>query len=84
MNRIEEIKTEISKLQTELVAIQAACPHPPLVVRYKYCSNTGNFDRSDDCFWTELRCGLCGLYWNLEGSINPGKGAKEVRDPEKV
>lgn len=84
MNRIEELDEQIKGLQAEKTAIQAACPHPPMCVRYKHCGDSGNWDRSQDSYWTDLRCALCGKRWTVEGSINPGPGAKKVERGDHV
>lgn len=84
MNRIEEIDAEIAQLSQEKSSIQEECTHPPLCLRYKYCSNTGNYDPHNDCYWTELRYTLCGKRWNEEGSVRVGKMAKQVKEPESV
>jgi hypothetical protein len=78
MNRIEEIDKQIKELSAEKTAIQDACAHPPLCIRYQYDASTGNWDRNSDCYWTNLRCTLCGKRWQVEGSIDPGVGAKKI------
>jgi hypothetical protein len=37
------------------------CPHPD--ASKKYCGSTGNWDRSDDCYWIEWKCPDCGKKW---------------------
>lgn len=84
MNRIEEINLEIDALHKERDEIQEACTHPPIVVRYQYCSNTGNYDPSNDGYWTNYLCTLCEKQWSVEGSVRPGKGAKRVEHGDKL
>lgn len=31
-------------------------------------SNTGNYDPSADCYWTDFHCRTCGRSWHEEGS----------------
>lgn len=78
MNRIEEIEIQIGKLLAEKSQIQLACTHPPICVRYRHDSNTGNYDRFDDSYWTSLRCTLCGKRWTLDGGFDPGVGACKI------
>lgn len=78
MNRIEEIDAQIKLLADEKTAIQTACVHPPLCMRYRYGSNTGSFDSHSDSYWTDLRCTLCAKIWTVEGSVSPGIGARRI------
>lgn len=84
MNRIEEIDAQIEALRSEKEEIQNACSHPPLCTRYKYESNTGNWDRSDDSYWTKVHCTLCGKRWIVESSPVFGKGAVKVERGEEL
>lgn len=63
MNRVEEIKMQIAKLQGELLTIQGECCHPKLARKSENKSNTGNYDPSADCYWTEHHCTLCDKRW---------------------
>jgi len=35
----------------------------------KHFSNTGNYDPSNDCYWTEFYCPYCGRKWTVDGSV---------------
>lgn len=56
-----KIERKISDLQTELKQLQEECGHPNL--EKKYGSDTGNYDRSQDCYWTDYNCPDCGKRW---------------------
>lgn len=45
---------------------QVNCPHKN--VQKKYGANTGNYDPSADCYWTNFRCFDCEKRWREEGS----------------
>lgn len=60
------ITTQIVKLQKELTALQESCAHPRVTKEHK--GNTGNYDPSADCYWTEFSCPDCGKWWTEEGS----------------
>lgn len=65
MSRIDEIHREIAALDKELADIQSSCSHPDPCVEYKYGSNTGNWDKGDDCYWIDFKCSLCDLNWTV-------------------
>jgi hypothetical protein len=82
VNRIEEIKLQISELTQELAGIQSQCNHPPLARTYKYGSNTGNYDPHADCYWVDYECGLCQRRWTVDSQdaeYRPPEGAREVK-----
>jgi hypothetical protein len=47
--------------QDQLNALQKECKHPNAVKENK--SNTGNWDRGDDCYWKDCKCPDCGRVW---------------------
>ena len=67
--RVIRIQDKISKLVAELKGIQDACTHPHATLRYQYDSNTGNWCKADDSYWTNLYCGLCDKRWTEDGSL---------------
>lgn len=81
MNRIEEIKLQISQLHQELLAIQEECSHPALARAFKYGANTGNYDPHEDCYWIDHQCNLCGKHWRTdqERENRAPPGAKELK-----
>lgn len=60
------ITHQIEKLKKELTALQESCTHPRVSKENK--GNTGNYDPSADCYWTEFTCPDCGKWWTEEGS----------------
>lgn len=63
---IGTIKLSILKLEAKLHGIQEACRHKR--VEKKHCGDTGNYDPSNDRYWTEFKCLDCDKYWEEEGS----------------
>ncbi len=45
-------------------ALHDVCPH--LDASKKHCGSTGNWDRSDDCYWIEYKCPDCGKFWSVD------------------
>lgn len=60
-NRINEIHSEILKLNTELKEIQNICPHTNANSYNK--ADVGNWCTADDRYWTEYICTDCGKQW---------------------
>ncbi len=44
--------------------LQSICTHPNAIG--KNFSDTGNWDRSQDSYWTEWHCTDCGKKWSTE------------------
>jgi len=65
----KEIKDEISRLQDLLLVIQTQCSHPEPCVTKQHDADTGNFCVSDDRYWTNFHCSLCGKSWKEDGSL---------------
>ena len=68
------IKSEVTRLagviqraQSKINKLRDTCPHPGATKEHK--SNTGNYDPSCDCYWTEFRCPECGKFWRVDGSV---------------
>jgi|694.fasta_scaffold01889_63 hypothetical protein len=67
----EEVKKEhtciqknIKKWDKALEELQHTCTHPNQTISHK--ANTGNYDPTQDCYWTVHKCPDCGLYWTQE------------------
>ena len=58
------IEKKLAKLTTDLVELQAACPHTNAVHVNK--ANTGNYDPSADAYWTDHACPDCGKRWTTD------------------
>lgn len=65
-SEVERLQRVIQKAQTQIEKLRQGCPHTGATREHK--SNTGNYDPSADCYWTEFRCPECGLFWRVEGS----------------
>lgn len=68
MNIIDEYLEQISELQKKIEAIQNRCLHPQQALEKKHGANTGNYDPSSDCYWTDFHCKLCQKKWVEDGS----------------
>lgn len=61
----------IEALQGELRRHQdSRCKHPADRRLYRLRSNTGNYDPTSDCYWTEYHCELCLKSWTVDGQEN--------------
>lgn len=60
------LTSEIENLQRQIEHNQAECGHP--FAGKKHMSDTGNYDKSADRYWTEFECPDCGKRWSVEGS----------------
>jgi len=69
MSIIAELKAKKADIQKQIDAIQEACSHPEAAVIKKHGSNTGNYDPSSDCYWTDFHCQLCDKFWTQDGSV---------------
>ncbi len=75
LQQIEREQGKIKRAQEKIRDLQNACPHNhervkygvseryPDYVRFKYGANTGNYDPTEDCSWTDYECGQCGKRW---------------------
>lgn len=63
MSIVTEMKEQIKALEEKISKIQEQCSHPPLAVKSKNGSNTGNYDPSQDSYWTDYHCTLCDKHW---------------------
>lgn len=62
--RLKTIQRNQTKWDSAERELQNLCSHPN--ASKKYCSDTGNWDRSQDSFWIEYRCADCGKFWSVE------------------
>lgn len=59
--RVSLINKTMKKYQDELVKLQDLCAHESATIKYR--GSTGNYDPSDNCYWTEHKCPTCGKFW---------------------
>lgn len=59
--KLTTIKNHQLKWNNEETNLQNLCPHPDVSKTYR--GDSGNWDRSDDCYWIEFNCPDCNKYW---------------------
>jgi hypothetical protein len=64
---IKRLYSQLEMARVKIEKAQESCVHES--VEKKYGSNTGNYDPSCDCYWTEFKCNDCGKFWSVEGSV---------------
>ena len=68
MTVIQKAREIISEQYALIATIQEECNHPTACLTFKYGSDTGNWDRNEDSYWTDYTCTLCEKRWSEEGS----------------
>ena len=63
--RIVEARKEILALQNEVASIQGHCSHPKETLYKQTDANTGNYDPSEDTYWTDYHCHVCDKMWTV-------------------
>lgn len=64
---VTRLNKEIRDLEIQLDKVRKHCRHPN--VKKTHRSNTGNYDPTCDCYWTEFDCPDCGRRWQEDGSL---------------
>jgi hypothetical protein len=59
--QVKYIYTRIEYWENKLTEFQNGCPHINVVKTA--CSNTGNYDPSDDSYWYTFKCPDCDKFW---------------------
>lgn len=62
-SQIPLLEQTIKECYAKIVEIQEDCPHPPSTLKKVAKADTGNWCASDDMYWYECKCGLCGKFW---------------------
>jgi hypothetical protein len=65
---VQNLFRDIESSRNKLINIQNRCKHPEQDCEYIYKSDTGNWCRADDSWWTNYKCYRCGKYWTENGS----------------
>jgi len=78
--RVKFLQTQIKQANNEITALQGRCDHPFEELEVKHDSNTGNYDPSADCYWTDFHCKLCDKRWSVDGSHDDIPGRKTEAD----
>ena len=75
LQQIEREQAKIKRAEAKIKDLQNTCPHNhervpygvttryPDYVKFKYGANTGNYDPTEDCSWTDYECTQCGKRW---------------------
>jgi hypothetical protein len=63
---VNSIKISLEALKQALEDIQSKCSH--LQVEKTHGGDTGNYDPSNDHYWTEFHCLVCDKRWTEDGS----------------
>lgn len=66
---IARLMKKREQLWEDIRSLQDSCEHPIAMVTKKHGSNTGNYDPSADCYWTDFYCDKCGRGWRQDGSV---------------
>lgn len=66
MSIIEEYEKQISELYAKIQAIQNECSHPKAGLKETRKGDSGNYDPTQDRYWTEYNCGLCKKHWVVD------------------
>lgn len=61
---------EITALKQALALHQARCKHPERHRTHRFRSHAGNYDPTQDCYWTEYHCELCLKDWTVDSQRN--------------
>lgn len=62
-SRVGYITGRIDHWQEMLDEVQENCPHEN--VDAQKGGNTGNYDQSADCYWTDFHCHDCDKQWTV-------------------
>ncbi|MCK5237519.1 MAG: hypothetical protein KAR06_11100 [Deltaproteobacteria bacterium] len=65
---VDILDEKIAELKKKIRAVQKACDHPEEHVSKTYRSSQGNYDKSQDRYWTWFFCTICKEQWTKEGS----------------
>ena len=57
---------KIAQLRGQIKTLLNGCSHPVETVDIKYMSDSWNYDPSNNRYWTEYTCSVCGKRWEEE------------------
>lgn len=60
---INKYLVSLDKINKKILAIRSKCKHPKRFRTATYKSDTGNYDPSQDFYWIENTCEICGKFW---------------------
>jgi hypothetical protein len=79
---VERLEAEADAIHDRIILIQKQCSHPLVVRETVNKGDTGNWDRGQDSYWAEHKCGLCGRRWQTEQNwerTGDGRGTPKER-----
>ena len=60
------LEKKLAKIYKEYEVLQdTTCEHKH-DLEYKLGGSSGNWDRSDDCYWIDWKCNECGKRWTTD------------------
>lgn len=62
----ERLTDIINSAASDIEKLRAQCKH--IRTEKKYGSNTGNYNPTENCYWTDFTCCACGKWWRVDGS----------------
>lgn len=77
MKRVLALRKQIEDTEAKIESIQNKCKHPPWMVDVEYGANTGNYDPSADCYWTDCHCRSCGKEWTEDNQDRQSYASKK-------
>lgn len=64
--QVKKAKKLTQQSKDIMSGVQSLCSHPS--IEKKHGANTGNYDSSADCYWTDFYCPLREKRWTEDGS----------------
>lgn len=77
-DEIKRLEAQIKTAEQRIKELKNECDHPGDMRNVVYKSDTGNWSKSDDCYWVEIDCKKCGKHWSLD-SVMWGWAYREPR-----
>lgn len=67
-SRMAALHSELRNAQRGIKEQQILCTHPLIARQTTDRGSRGNWDRGDDCYWTNHECEICGRSWTTTQS----------------
>lgn len=61
--KMSELLEQRKSIDENISGLQASCTHPNVTKTPR--SDTGNYSKSDDRYWYDCKCPVCGKFWTL-------------------
>ena len=69
MSIIDDLLEQRENINRQIEEIQEQCSHPVGGVKKSHGASTGNYDPTENCYWTDFHCSLCDKKWSEDGSL---------------